>query len=151
MINNSTDINKSNHSPESLLANQNNCNTNNNVIFKIKEEQLDISKQWMQTGDVNVYRETFIVKKTFTIEVEREELVIENKIINTQNTNKINTNTNIIRIPLSEENVEFTKHRIALEDVSIYRQKIEDIKNIEATLKKEKVKINILGDLKIKE
>ena len=143
MINNSTEIKKAKPTSDILFAKQNTCNTRNNVVFDIKEEQLDISKQWMQTRDVNVYRETFIIKKTFTIEVEREELIIENKGINTQTTNHRDTNTDIIRIPLSEENVEFTKHKIVLEDVSIFRQKIEDIKNIETTLKKEKLNFKI--------
>lgn len=147
MINNSSEIKKTNQTPKSLSTKQNTCE---NVIFEIKEEQLDISKQWMQTGDVNVYREILMIKKTFTIEVEREELVIENTVLNAQSSNHRNINAGIIRIPLSEENIEFTKHKIALEDVSIYRQKIEDIKNIEATLKKEKLKVKISRDLKIK-
>lgn len=151
MIKNFEKSKKTNQTTEALYTKQNMCNTNNNVILEIKEEQLDISKQWMQTGYVNVYRETFKVKKAFTIEVEREELVIESTVNKTQTINHTNINTNIIRIPLSEENVEFTKHRITLEDVSIYKQKIKDIKNIEATLKSEKLKVKILGDLKIKD
>ncbi len=43
----------------------------------------------------------------------------------------------VVRIPLFEESVQFTKHNVALEDVSIYKHKIEDIKSIEATLKRE--------------
>lgn len=148
MINNSTEIKKVKHEPEALLAKQNTCN---NASLEIKEEQLDISKQWMQTGNVNVYRETFIVKKTFIVDVEREELVIENKVNNEQATNHGKLNTAIIRIPLSEQNVKFTKHRVALEDVSIYRKEIADIKSIEATLKKENLKIKISGDLKIRD
>ena len=45
--------------------------------------------------------------------------------------------TEVIRIVLSEEQVEFTKHRVALEDVSIYKQLIKDIKHIEETLRRE--------------
>ena len=123
---------------------------NKGVDLKIKEEKLDISKEWMQTADVKVYRESITLKKNFTVSIERTELVIENQNLSshTQGHNDISENT--IRIPLSEERVEFTKHKVALEDVSIYKQKIEDIKIIEATLKREQAKINISGSLKIK-
>ena len=49
-----------------------------------------------------------------------------------------------MRILLSEEKVEFTKHKIALEDVTIYKQQIDDIKHIEATIKHEESKIDFL-------
>lgn len=146
MKNNSTKNKNEKLIPEKITSKQNICNANKDVTLEIKEEQLDISKKWMQTGEVHVYRETSKINKSFTVEVEREELVIEKKTLGTNHTDK---DTEVIRIPLSEENVEFTKHRITLEDVSIYKQKIEEIKSIEATLKKEESKVRISGDLKI--
>jgi uncharacterized protein (TIGR02271 family) len=57
--------------------------------------------------------------------------------------------TDTIRILLNEEQVEFTtKHRVALEGVSIYKQQIEDIKHIEETLKREEPKVIISGSPK---
>ncbi|MBU3180385.1 YsnF/AvaK domain-containing protein [Clostridium psychrophilum] len=125
-------------------------NYNKDVDLKIKEEKLDISKEWMQTADVKVYRESITLKKSFTVSVERIELVIENKNLSSDIQDHNDEPKNIIRIPLSEESVEFTKHKVALEDVSIYKQKIEDIKTIETTLKKEQAKIKISDSLKIK-
>jgi uncharacterized protein (TIGR02271 family) len=110
-----------------------------NVTLQIKEEQLDLAKKWLQTGEVKIYREYFNEEKSFTVLVEREELVIEKKTLASDGP------TEVIRIRLSEEQVEFTKHRVALEDVSIYKQEIEDIKHIEETLKKEELRIKITG------
>ena len=151
MINNFTEIKNTKHTQNTIPLVETVYNTSKNVKLDIKEEQLDITKKWMQTEEVNVYRETFTVKKHFTLEVEREELVIEKKAIHNPLTDSPCMDTEIIRIPLSEENVKFTKHKIALEDVSIYKQKIKDIKSIETTLKKEKLKVEISGDLKIKD
>lgn len=126
------------------------ANDDKGATFKFKKEQLDISKDWVQTGDANIYKESSTVDKTFTIPVESEYLVIEKKILASSNS-KDNDTADIIRIPLSEEKVEFTKEKVTLEDVSIYKQKIEDIKRFEITLKREEPKIKISGSLKIKD
>lgn len=116
-----------------------------NVTLQIKEEQLNIAKQWLKTGDVHIYKETFSTEKNFTIPIEHEELVIEKKNIITDN----NAPAEVIRIPISEEQVEFTKHTVKLEDVSVYKQQIKDIRHIEETLNKEKFNMNIYGSPKV--
>ncbi|MCB2353802.1 YsnF/AvaK domain-containing protein [Clostridium estertheticum] len=118
------------------------------ATFQIKKEQLDIAKEWLQTGEVNIYRETFTEEKTFTVPVKREELVIKKKVLASADSEIKNMPTEIIRIPLSEEHVEFTKHKVNLEEVSIYKQQIQDIKHIEETLKREALKVKISDSLK---
>ena len=115
------------------------------MTLQIKEEQLDLAKKWMQTGEVKIYRESFTEEKSYTVPVKREELVIEKKNLASATTEHKDMPTEVIRILLSEEQVEFTKHRVTLEDVSIYKQQIEDIKHIEETLKREECKVKISG------
>lgn len=119
--------------------------SHNTVAFKIKEEQLDIAKKWIQTGDVKIHKEIFSEEKNFTIPIQREELVIEKKSMASDTSTDEDSETQIIRIPLSEEQVEFSKHKVILEDISIYKQQIKDVQHIEETLKKEKPKIQISG------
>lgn len=108
------------------------------ATFQIKKEELAIAKEWMQTGEVNIYRETITEAKTFTVPIKREELVIKKKILADSVTLKHkDMSTEVIRILLNEEHVEFNKHKVNLEDVSIYKQQIQDIKHIEETLKTE--------------
>ncbi|MCB2294922.1 YsnF/AvaK domain-containing protein [Clostridium algoriphilum] len=121
------------------------------VSLKIKQEELDISKRWMQTGGINVHRESFTINKNFTIPIEHVDLVIEKKDLSSAIPDNKDISPEIIRIPLSEENVEFTKHKVSLEDVSIYKQKIEDIKEIETTLKREEPTIKISTSLQVKD
>ncbi|WP_258880081.1 YsnF/AvaK domain-containing protein [Clostridium estertheticum] len=113
------------------------------ATFQIKKEQLDIAKKWLRTGEVNIYREAFTEEKTFTVPVKREELVIKKKVLASADSEIKNMPTEIIRIPLSEEHVEFTKHKVNLEEVSICKQQIQDIKHIEETLKREALKVKI--------
>ena len=107
------------------------------VTLQLKEEQLKIAKQWIKTGEVKIYKETFVEDKLFIVPIKREELIIENKSLLSHNSQQKNASPEIIRIPLNEEQVKFSKNLITLEDVSIHKEQIEDIKHIEATLKKE--------------
>lgn len=122
-----------------------------NVTLQIKEEQLNIAKKWMQTGEVNIYREVFLEEKNFTVPVKREDLVIEKRALASAALEHKDEPTQVIRIPLSEEQVELSKRKIALEDVSIYKQQIQDIKHIEETLKREMSKVKIYGSPKVKD
>jgi len=117
----------------------------NDVTLQLKEEQLVLAKKWIQTGEVNIYRESFTEEKSFTVPLEREELVIEKKVHASFDSAQKDLPTEVIRIRLSEEQVEFTKHRVALEDVSIYKQQIKAIEHIEETLKREEPNILIFG------
>lgn len=121
--------------PEESIVNSKDVN------LQIKEEQLHLAKKWMQTGEVKIYRDSFTEEKSFTVPVEREELVIEKKTLASATQEHIDGPTEVIRIRLSEEQVVFTKRRVALEDVTIYKQEIEDIKHIEETLKKEELRV----------
>ena len=111
------------------------------VTFRIKEEQLNIAKQWLQTSDVKVYREISTSEKSFSIPVKREELVIEHVILSSSTKGQNDSPPEVIRILLSEEEVKFTKTMVYLDDVSVYKQQIEDIKHIEETLKREEPRI----------
>jgi uncharacterized protein (TIGR02271 family) len=128
---------------------QNVTEDSKNITLQIKEEQLDIAKMWIQTADVQIYREIFTENKSFTVPVKREELVIEKKALDPSIQEHKDAPTEVIRIPLSEEQVELIKHRVALEDVSIYKEQIDDIKHIEAILKKEQPDIKVSGSPKV--
>lgn len=117
--------------------------------IKIKEEQLDIAKRWVETGDVKIYKETYTKEKSFTIPVSCEELVIEKITFPSSNTGNEDVGKEVIRIPLSEEQIEFRKKNVALENVSVYKEKIEEIKHIEETLNKERVRLKISGSPQI--
>ena len=120
--------------------------------LQILEEQLAISKKWMQTGEVAIHKEVLKEEKNIIVPITREELVIEKKVFAaTPNNNDGNTET--IRIPIKEERIEIIKHPVILNDVSVSKHKIQGSQRIEATLKKDRVHLEILGhpDIVVKE
>ncbi len=123
----------------------------NHQKLKLREEQLEISKELVQTGSVDIHREIIKEEKTIVVSVTREELVIEKKASNVDPSNDKNTHTEIIRIPISEERIEVVKHPVILEDVSVYKRQFQENQHIEEVLKKEKLNIEILGDVKVRD
>ncbi len=113
--------------------------------LQLHEEQLDISKKWIQTGKVTVRREVVTEIKRIEVPVAREELVIEKKILDAKSSDQQTEHTETIRIPISEERIEIIKHPTALEDISIYKNKFEEMVQFDETLKKEILHMNTTG------
>ena len=113
--------------------------------LQLHEEQLDISKIWIQTGEITVRREVVTEIKRIEVPVVREELVIEKKILDAKSLDQQAEHTETIRIPISEERIEITKQPTALEDISIYKNTFEEIVQIDETLKKEILDVNTTG------
>lgn len=122
---------------------------NKKATLQLHEEKLDISKEKIQTADVKVHKDVIQEERTFTVPVTHEELVIEKKVIDPDSPNKQSEYNEFIRIPLSEEQIEVTKHSVALNDVSIYKENLQGTKAIKESVKKEKLLIKTTGDTTI--
>ena len=117
----------------------------NEATIQLRQEELEIIKNRIQTGEVNIYREFIQEEKTLTIPITREELVIENKILEPNESVDDNTK-NVIRIPISEERGEVVKHQVLLNNISISKNEYQEIKQIEDTVKKEIVHLESIGN-----
>lgn len=106
------------------------------VKFSIREEELDIKKKSVKTGEVKWHKELLMEEKKFIVPIMREELVIEKKFIDTESTEPM-ISTETIRIPLREERVEINKHNIDLEEVKIWKDKMYQVESINTMIKKE--------------
>lgn len=121
----------------------------NETKLYLQEEQLSLFKRWVQTGEVCIRKEIIIDEKNIVVPVTREELVIEKRVPGGENTENTRGGENIIRIPISEERVEIIKHRVVLENVSIYRHQFQELQHIEEMLKKEEIHINTTGEAEV--
>ena len=108
----------------------------------LREEQLDISKKKVKNAEVSMHTESLTEEKKITVPVIRQELVIENKVLETDE-------TETIRIPISEERVEVVKYPVLLENVAISQRQFQDTECIEETLRKEKLHLETTGNVKI--
>ncbi len=120
-----------------------------NISFQIREEELDVRRNWVQTGEINCHKEVLEEEKTITVPVKREELIIEKKIIDADSPDQ-STRTEITHIPLREERVEINKQTYDLEKVDIYKQQLHENEIVDEKVKKEVVITKTIGNVDIK-
>lgn len=118
-------------------------NNSNICVMQLKQEEIDITKKLIKTGNFKIYKETYVKEQTFKIPITHVDLIIEPET-------SIDKNLNKIQIPIMEERVEFNKFDEKLEDIKIYKHTFEDIISIETILKKEDINISNLAGVIIK-
>lgn len=117
---------------------------------RLREEQLQVEKQRVQTGEVQVHKEVVEERKSFEVPVKREEVVIERKpIIEPRPTDVPVGQDETIRIPVSEEQVNVTKTPVESEEISIHKRPVEEQKRVTGTVRREEAHIEPGGDIPI--
>lgn len=111
----------------------------------LREEQLNIKKERVNTADVDIHKEVVTDKKNITVPVSRQELVVEKSEYDHGEEKET------MRIPLREERIDVDKESVPLNDVSVHKKESQDTKTVEETLKKEKLDKDIKGDAKVAE
>ena len=97
-------------------------------IIPVREEELSVHKQLVETGEILVHKEAITEEKTITVPVSREELVIERRPASTQ-TPDLSLNEGeklsealsdggMLRIVLREEHVHVEKQTVVKEEIS---------------------------------
>ena len=112
----------------------------------LRQEELDISKSRVQTGEVEFGKEIIEEQKSVDVPVIREEIVIERRTLNNEHSDSPITAEETIRIPVSQEIVNVDKHTIITGEVIAHKQDIEETKHIDETLKREEARIKEFGN-----
>jgi len=119
--------------------------------MQLKEEQLRVSKQQVQTGEVEVRKEVHTEHKQITVPVEREEIVIERRAVSgAAGTHTGDIKAEEIRIPVKEERVNVSKETVVKEEVSVGKRKVHDTETVTGDVRKEEIKIEEEGDVSLR-
>ncbi len=143
-----------------------------NQTIQVREETLQIFKQWVQTGEVRIRKRVVTENKTFTVPVSREEIIIERYPANNQINNQME-GTNItnpgesmpesdgtfaplsvgetMTIFLREEQVHIEKVPMVVEEILLTKRIIQEMRTIHETVQKEQVQIEPIGNVRIHE
>jgi uncharacterized protein (TIGR02271 family) len=119
--------------------------------LRLRKEELDIAKSRVQKGEVELGKEIIEEHKSVDVPVTREEVVIERRSLNNEACDSSITDEETIRIPVSEERVDVSKHTVITEEVSAHKRTIEDTQHIDETLKREEARINRIGNADVVE
>jgi uncharacterized protein (TIGR02271 family) len=111
----------------------------------LRQEELDIDKERVETGEVTLSKEIVEEIKTVNVPIKREELVIKRRAVNEMSDSPVGEEETI-HIPLSEERVDIGKHTVVTGEVTAYIHEVEETKHIEETLRREEARVNTTGD-----
>ena len=120
-------------------------------VLHLREEQMNVGKQRVQTGEVGLHKEIMTEQKTMNVPVTHEEAFIERRPV----TNTTTTDTSpiggdeTIRVPLSEEKVNVRKDTLVTDEVSLGKRAVEQTQQVTDTVKREKAHIEQEGDAPI--
>jgi len=126
------------------MENVENGETVENAKLLLREEELDIAKDRVQTGEVILGKEIIEEQKSVNVPVTHEEVIIERRAINEQSNSPINAEETI-HIPVSEERIQVGKHTVVTGEVSAHKREVEETRKVEETIKKEEARIDTEG------
>lgn len=112
----------------------------------LHEEELDIAKDRVRTGEVKLSKEIVEEQKSVNVPVTHEEVVIERRAVNREPSNEPIHDEETIHIPVSKETVEVGKHTVLTGEVSAYKREVEENEEINEVLKREEARVDTEGD-----
>jgi len=126
-------------------ASRQNVNVQGEQVVQLREEQLNVEKQPVQTGEAVLRKEVVTEQKTINVPVSREELVIERRPVQPHESDRPiteNAEDQTIRIPLREERVEVEKTAVVVEEVAVGKRVVTENEQVQETVRREEVHVD---------
>lgn len=107
--------------------------------LRLREEQLDVSKERVQTGEVEVHKDVVEEQQRVNIPVSREEVYVERREVNeaASDVDGVIDDGETIRVPIMEEKVEVTKKPVVTEELVIGKREVTDTEQVVESVKRE--------------
>jgi uncharacterized protein (TIGR02271 family) len=113
--------------------------------LEAREEEVRVRKRPVQTGEAEVYKEVRTENRSIDVPVKKEELVIERHAVGRHPASGPVGESERVRVPLSEEQVDVEKRTVATEQVTVGKRATEDEEHVDTTIRKEDVKVDKRG------
>ncbi|MCR3920982.1 MAG: YsnF/AvaK domain-containing protein [Firmicutes bacterium] len=114
----------------------------------LREEELDVAKDRIRTGEVTLHKDIIEEHTSVDVPVTHEEVVIERRALDHQQSNSPIGEEETIHIPVSEERVEIGKHTEIIGEISAHKREVEETKHFDELVKREEARIDVDGDRK---
>lgn len=118
--------------------------------MKLHEERLEVDKEWVESGSVDIRKNTVEEEQTLDVPYEREEVEVERRPVNKElseyEASGASANTyekdGFWHIPVIEERLEVRKVKYVSEEIIVQKRKVQETKQIRETVKRETVEID---------
>jgi len=117
----------------------------------LREEQLNVEKQRVQTGEVRVHKEVVTEQQRIDVPVSHEEVVIERHPAS--EARAVDTpigQGETVRVPISEEQVNVTKQTVETGEIDIKKRDVQGEQRVTGTVQREEPRIEKSGDVHVR-
>lgn len=138
-----------NNTNSSTQGNNTSSSTQDNQTsgsIELHKEELDITKNKVDAGEVVLSKEVVEEQKTVEVPVMHEEVVIKRTPVNERSNASISAEETI-HIPVSQEQVQVNKYTVTTEEVSASKRQVEETQQVQETLRSETANVNTTGSV----
>lgn len=117
--------------------------TGSEESLKLHEERLNVDKERVQTGEVNVGKRVVEEEQTVDVPVEREEVYVERRPVNEASTGRDGfDDKDSISVDVTEERLNVTKDDVISEEIVVGKRKVQDTEHVRETVRREEADID---------
>ncbi|MEH7095546.1 YsnF/AvaK domain-containing protein [Neobacillus vireti] len=147
--NQSTSSNQGNATSSTSQDSQNSQSGQNDGSLQLHKEELDITKNSVDAGDVVISKDVVEEQKTVDVPVMHEEVVITRTPMNNERSDSSSISQETITIPVSQEQVEVNKYAVTTEEISASKRQVEETQQVQETLKREEAHVDTTGNVNV--
>ncbi len=115
------------------------------------EEQLQVYKRSVQTGEVRLGKEVVTEQKTINVPVTHEEIYIEHRPPSGQVTETSIGEGKTIEVPVYEEQVNATKQTVEAGEVALGKRQVQETQQVSDAVRREEARFEVEGKVDIQE
>jgi len=109
---------------------------------EVREEELHVSKERQQVGEVDVHKEVHTEHRTIDVPVQKEEVVVERHPVGDRAASGPVGSDEHVRVPISEEKVTVEKRPVVKEEVTVGKRTTEKHQPVRADVRKEEIEVD---------
>ncbi|MEO6890818.1 MAG: YsnF/AvaK domain-containing protein [Ktedonobacteraceae bacterium] len=121
-----------------------------NRAIPLREEQLNVNKQRVQSGEARLHKEVIEEQRSIDVPVTHEEVVVERRAVSGgQLSDTPIGQDEVIRVPVTDEQVNVTKNTVETGEVAIGKRQVQETQRVTDTVRHEEPRIERAGDARI--
>lgn len=124
--------------------------TDQERTLRLREEQLQATKERVQSGQVNLRKDVVEEQKTINVPVTHEEVYVERRDVAAGQVDDTPIGQDeTIRVPVSEEQVNVTKNAVVTGEVSVGKRAVTENQQVTDTVQHEEARVGRDGDVNV--
>ena len=128
---------------------QTGADTDDASRLQLREEQLQLYKQPVQTGEVGLRKEVVTEQQTLDVPVTHEEVYIERRAGSGQVSDTPIGEGKAFRVPVSAEQLNVSKQTVETGEVSVGKRAVQGSQQVTDTVRHEEARIERQGDVTV--